>query len=500
MLTKIKHSLKHSFIYGLGNIATKLIGFILLPLYTKHFTVAEYGILGILEITISVVTQALFLGLPQAYIRFHSLNKSSQKKTSFLSTILVFQFTTLIIFIFLSHTIIPVVSTYFSRPEEFNTYLKIIIYIIGFRVINNLFLSVLRAKEQSAYYAGINTAKFLTLMILNIYFVAIIKIGITGILYAYLIGEILLILLLLIKVLNQIELKFDYSILKSALSFGFPLIFSAMASILLTMGDKYILKLLTNYREVGLYNLGFRIAGVLNIFFIHSFTLAFLPAAYKMFGQEGDKRYYCKMMTYFVFVLVWVGLGISLFGKEVVQVLAVKSEFWTAHRVIPIIILTYIFVGARSVASLGMYLKKKTSYIAYINILILVINIILNFLLIPKFNMYGAALATLISFIIAFFLSYYFADKYYTIPYENLKLFKLLFISIVLFFISTSLDSFTVHIIIVLKFLILLSLPLIIYMFDFYEQTELEIIKKYILHPLYKFGFVRRKSDEKKEV
>jgi len=75
MLEKVKNTLKHSAIYSLGNIASKLIGIVLLPLYTAHITVAEYGGLGILEITVMILTQVLILGQSQAYLRFHDLNE-----------------------------------------------------------------------------------------------------------------------------------------------------------------------------------------------------------------------------------------------------------------------------------------------------------------------------------------------------------------------------------------------------------------------------------------
>ena len=70
MLDNIKYTFKHTVIYSLGNIATKLIGIILLPLYTRHITVTEYGVLGILEITIMILTQVLILGQSQTFLRF----------------------------------------------------------------------------------------------------------------------------------------------------------------------------------------------------------------------------------------------------------------------------------------------------------------------------------------------------------------------------------------------------------------------------------------------
>ena len=79
MILKLKTTLKHTTIYGFGNAATKLIGVVLLPLYTKELSVSEYGVLAILETTILILTQVLPLGQPLAFIRFHDLEDYIQK-------------------------------------------------------------------------------------------------------------------------------------------------------------------------------------------------------------------------------------------------------------------------------------------------------------------------------------------------------------------------------------------------------------------------------------
>jgi O-antigen/teichoic acid export membrane protein len=471
--------MKHTAIYSLGNIATKLIGIVLLPLYTTHITVAEYGVLGILEITIMILTQVLILGQSQAFLRFHDLEGYKERRKSTLFTIFIFLFATGLLINIVGQSCTSKLSSLFSKPTDFAVYFRLCFVIIFLRIINNLFLSVLRANEKSIFYAIANTIKFIIILGFNIYFVAFAKIGIKGILYSYLIGDGVLFLILFPGRIFEMAPKFDSKIFKAAFVFGFPLIFSSLAHMLLNMGNRYILKLLVNYEEVGLYNLGYKVAGVLNMFFIQSFTLGLLPSAYKMYGKKGDKRYYSKMLTYFVFVLCWAGLGLSLFSAEIVKILSPNnSDYWSAHTVIPIIVLSYIFSGAKSVTALGMYLKGKTQFIAYITALALFINIALNFLFIPKHGMMGAAYATLIAFIALYFLSYSISDRLYKIPFENLKLLKLILLTIALYYVSVIFQSISLPLNILLKIAILVSFPFILYVVNFYEKIELETIKK----------------------
>jgi len=478
MLTKIKTTLKHSAIYGIGTVTTKLIGFVLLPLYTKHITVSEYGILGVLEITILILSQVLVFGQPSAYMRFYDENQYQDKRKSTLFTLFISLFFIALVLNVVGQFFSSRIASFFSNPEEYTLYFKLCFAVISLRILNTLFLAVLRIKEKSALYAFASVLRILIILGLNIYFVAFAKIGIRGILYAYVIGNGIMLVVLLPRMLSQMIPQFAPDTLKAGLIFGFPLIFTSLAGMLLNMGDRYILKILTNYSEVGLYNLGYKVAGVLNVFLIQSFSLALLPMAYKIYGKKGDKRYYSKMQTYFVFVLLWAGLSLSLFGKELIRILALNPDYWTAYQVVPYIILAYIFSGAKYIASLGLYLKRKTKYIAYNTIGAAILNIGLNFLLIPKYKMIGAAIATLISFVVLFFATYFVSNRFYKIPYENMKFLKMLVLAVVLFSLSTLTASLNILPRILIKIAVIISFPFILYPFNFYEPIEIDRIKQ----------------------
>jgi len=262
-----------------------------------------------------------------------------------------------------------------------------------------------RALEKSTLYTVVTLTKLFIVVLLVIFFVAVKQMGITGILYAYILSELLVLIVQLPLMMRQMQIRFNLKVVKTAFNFGIPLIFSSIGIMLLNLSDRYMLQVFTDLRTVGLYDLGYRIAGIINMFLIMPFSLTLLPSAYKVFKTEGDKRYYSKLMTYMCFVLVWAGLALSLFSKEIVGIFALNPEYNSAFIVIPIIILSYIFSATRNLASLGMFLTKNTKHIAYITISAAMLNILLNLLLIPKFGMMAAAYNTLISFILFHFIT-----------------------------------------------------------------------------------------------
>ena len=479
MLDRVKHTIKHTAIYSLGNIATKCIGIILLPLYIPRITTTDYGILGILEITILILSQFLTLGQPQAYLRFYALDEYREKKKVTFFTIFSFLLLIGLLCIGLGHQFITPIAGRFSQPAQFAVYFKLCFYIIALRILNNFFLSVLRAKEKSVFFIIANSIKLSTILIFNIYFIVTLNMGITGILYAYLIGDGLLLLILLPAMIPEVAFKVDRRIFIAALAFGVPLIFGGLAHMLLDMGGRYILKLLVNYREAGLYHLGYKIAGVLNMFFIVPFQLGWIPISYRMFGQDKDKRYYSKMMTYFIFILIWAGLGLAFFQKDVIGIFARDSDYWNATVIVPYIILGYIFSGGKTVVNLSLYLTKKTHYIAYITFAAVAVNIGLNFLLIPHYRMIGAAMATIASFMFLFFLSYFVARRTFPIPYENRKLLTMLAVSLGLYALSTITGNIEFWPRLIIKTGLLLSFPLVLYPLHFYEKIEIERISHF---------------------
>ena len=479
MLNKLKYFIKQSAIYSIGNLATKASGVILLPLYTTYISLAEFGILGIIDVTILILVELINLGQGQALVMLNNSGEFVNEKKRVFFTILSSSFIICLGFIIIGEVFLPYISKIFSEPVRYYYLLRLSLYVIVARVINNIYLNKLRADERSSTYTIFSVSKLLLTLCLTIYFLAYVHLKITGILYSYLISELVIAVILSAVLFKKLEPKFVKKIMFASISFGIPLIFGSLAMMLLNVSDRYIIKYFTNNAMVGLYDLGYRFAGILNMFFIMPFTLALMPQAYKMFTKEGDKRYYSKLMTYLTFGLVWMGLGISIFSKEVIKIFALNPSFWPAYKIVPIVTASYVFFGMRIIASLGMFLTKKTKYVANTTIVAAVLNILLNILLIPKFGMITAAYTTLISFIILYFLSYYYSNKCYEIPFENSKLLKLFIFGTAFYFVATIFNGNSLVIRFLVKIFLFIIFPFTLLVLNFYEPIELQRINEF---------------------
>ena len=132
----------------------------------------------------------------------------------------------------------------------------------------------------------------------------------------------------------------------------------------------------------------------------------------------------------------------------------------------------------RIIASLGMYLTGNTFYVAVTTIFAAGLNILLNFIFIPKYGMMAAAYSTLIAFVVLYLSSYFYSDKQYKIPYENLKIFEVLAAGVV-FYILAQLIPANFFIGMLIKLFAFLLLPLVLFIFNFYEKIELQRLNSF---------------------
>ena len=481
MFQKIKQTAKHTTIFALGKISTKLVGFILLPIYTKEISVTDFGILGLLEVIDLLGSNVLSIGMPQALLRWHSLADSALKKRKIVFTTFFFLFLVFSSAIILASPFKESLSnTLFNKPQ----YGFFIIYVfisISFANLARIPQAVLRIEEKSLYYSLTILGQFTISLFLNIYFVAFRKLGVEGILLANVISNGLLLISLLPYLIKRMIIKFDAHLLKEMLAFSYPFIFIALSTTILSLGDRYILTKLSTLSQVGLYSLGYKISNVLKIFVVDSFTLGLPIIGWQLVkDNEHPKEYLAKIFTYLSFVLLWLGLIISIHARNLIQVFALNREYWDAYQVIPFLILGVVLLGWQQHLFFILQIPKKTKQISVILAIAAISNIIANIILIPDHNMMGAAYATIISFFIAFLLALIAVHKYYPIKFEIKRILLLLGTALVVFIISFYINTPYPILNLCLKILISLIYPAILFVVPFYEDDEKKKMREMI--------------------
>lgn len=478
MLNNLKVTVKTTVIYSLGNLSTKLVGFILIPLFTTHLTIREYGIYGILEAVSQIIIALFGLGLYNAFYRWYWDKDYADKKKSMFFTILCTVAFLSGIFILLFSRFSFYTSTLLFDKKEYYYLVNFMLINTGLEAILIIPATLLRLQQKATQYSVTYLIKFVTNLVLSISFIKFLNHKVEGIYEAQIIGNVVYFLVMLRFILKNINFKFDPSLLKGMLKYSIPLIFSSVIGVLLTMTDRFVLKFLRNLSEVGVYSLGFKAANTIKVFIVASINMAIWPIIFKMMNTPDNKRYYSKLMTYTSFIVILAVISFSLFGKEIIKLLARQTDYWDAYKVIPIISYSILFGMLKDISLIGLHITKKTKVIVTLIFYTFLINLILTIILIPLFGIIGAALSTCFAQIILFLFVYNRSQKQYYIPFEIRKVFIMIFVSLVLITVSYTTSNLHLFLRLSIKTIILASFPFILYFLNFFEEIELDRIKK----------------------
>ncbi len=472
MVKKIIQTFKDTLIYSIGTFASKLVGFLLLPLYTKLLSPYEYGIWGIIEITIVLISTLLLMGQNQAFIRFY--HENTKDLSTLFSTQFLFLALISILLMLFGLVISPTIAKYFENPAFFLPILQTMFIIIGFRILTSFLLDSFRARSESVTYTSLNILKFIVLLIGNTVFLLGFNLKIIGILYAALGADFIILIALLYKTHFYFKRKFDPVVLKEALHFGMPFIVGSIAWMFLNVGDRYILKLLAGYKAVGVYSTGYKFANVINLLLIQPFSMGFIPLAYKYYHQGDYESYFNNLLKYIVFLIGWGGFVLAVFSPEVIQFVVQSPAYYSAWVVVPFICFAYIFTAATSVITVGFNIKKKTKYNALTTIISAFLNLVLNILFIPIWGIRGAALATVMAFAFRFILVKVLVNKVFYVHYYFQNMAKVILIWLVLF---TIILIFKMNL--GIRIITAVGFPALLYWMAFFNKKEIQTVLNY---------------------
>ena len=337
MLSDLRHTTKHILIYSLGNLSTKLIGFVLLPLYTDYLSTSEYGMLAILEVTSFMLIA--FVGMRQstAMMRWGSAEKDKGRFGSIAFTILM-----VLVFLGAGFNLIfqPLAGTFgriLFESSEYGNYFHVLFAFVSFEVLNVWVLDLIRVKGKPMIYVVLSLIKFTVILTLNIYFIKFKGLGVLGIILSQFIGSVLLFVISIRFVVKNVLARIEWKEIRPMFNYGFPLVFTTISMYVLSLGDRYLMKYMLDLDAVGVYALGYKIATITNLLIIQSFQIGFLPIAYKMYEQKNKERFFVKSLTYYGFVLVLFSLVLSMFSRELLFILSKSDQYLVAYTIVPFI-------------------------------------------------------------------------------------------------------------------------------------------------------------------
>ena len=417
---------------GLTNILISLSSLIFIPIITKSFTTAEYGMWAQVNTTIALVPNIANLGLPYTMVRFLSAEKDKEKiKDSFYPMISLTFISTVIIcllFLILGN---PIANALFNGSMQV---LYITTLISFFACMNLMLISYFRTFQQMKRYSlflvlqsyiGVFVSIYLTYAGYNIETVVL------GLLTGY-VAVFIMMAFLIVRYLGIGIGK--WSNLKEQLAFALPTIPSNVSSWVVDSSDKYVIGILIGSVAVGCYSPGYALGSIL-LMFLSPFAVllpAVLPEHYEKGNLEEVDKYLSYSMKYYMLLTVPAGVGMSVLSKPLLYIITTPEIALGGYMVTPFVCLGAIFMGMYGITNNILILEKNTMILGKLWIVVAISNIALNLLLVPYLNILGAAIATLLCYILAFVVTAIASRKTMRLPFNIKELLKIVFASAVM--------------------------------------------------------------------
>jgi O-antigen/teichoic acid export membrane protein len=434
MFDKIKQLSKDTAVYGISTMLGRFLSFLLVPFYTHVFNTKDYGIISNIYAYIALLNIFYIYGMDAAYMKFSSLREIGDDKDNFSTPFYSVVFSS-VIFSLLMILFRGSMMAAMSIPEKYSYliyYIAIILLLDALAVIPFIKLRLDRKGKTFALY------KFFNIVInvaFNFIFIVGLKWGIESVLLSNILASLFSLLVVLPVITKNIKPSFHKGLFKKLLKFGLPYLPAGLGSMIIQVIDRPIMEKLTDLSTLGIYQASYKL-GIFMMLFVTMFQFAWQPFFLEESKGENAKQIFSKVLTYFTlagsFILVLVSLFVSdlitihIFGRTIFA-----KAYLSGLYIVPVILLGYLFNGMYVVFNAGIFIKDKSIYVPVMTGIGAIVNVGVNFLLIPVWGMMGAAIATFAAYLSMAAGIYIVTQKFYKIEYETGKIIKI-FIAIII--------------------------------------------------------------------
>jgi len=463
-MTAIKRLAGQTAIYGIPSVLVRILGYLLVWLYTRIFLPEAYGTVNVFYAYASFLMVVLTYGMETAFFRFNEQEKDRQKVFSTgMISLLISSF----LFVTLVSGFSGSIAAWIQYPEH-KEYVIWFAWILALDALSAIPFALLRAQNKPGRFAwikitniGVNIGFNLFFLILCPYllrhlsqshsgqFISFFYRKDWGIEYIFISNLIAsgVTLLLLFPEISSVRWKINPDLWKRMLFYAFPLLFAGLAGMVNETFDRLLLRYLLPKdiasAQVGIYAACYKIS-ILMTLFIQAYKYAAEPFFFAQAKEKDAKEVYAKIMDYFIITVSLIFLVTLLYLDDFIMPLLIgKKEYWQGKGVIPVLMMANLFLGVYYNLSIWYKLTGKTSWGAWLSLIGAIITLALNFWWIPLssdhliYGYYGSAWATFICYGAMMILSYLIGQKYFPVNYNLGKFGGYLGLSVLLFALST---------------------------------------------------------------
>jgi len=406
---------RHSAIYGIGGLVSRILATILLPLYTHYLPPGAFGQVEIVTAATAVLAIFLQLGIASAFFRFYFDAKEHAAKLTVIRTSFWFTMGTATLGLVIGLAFAPQIShllglghaPWLVRAGAVGLWAQ-----TNYQQLTALF----RVEERSVAYAIASITNVLITVAAMVLFVAVFHWGAIGLVVGNFIGTLVVYLALVAYRTEQLGLEFDRDLFRRMQTFGMPLVPSALALWVINFVDREFVSWYKGNAEVGVYSAAIKIASVITFVMI-AFRTAWPAFAYSIEDDREAKRTYAFVLTYLLAFASWGALALGALAPWWADLLT-APHYHRAEKGIALLAFAGAIYAGYTVLAIGSGRARRTQLNWVVTGVGAAANVALNFWLIPKYGMVGASISTLAAYVVLFIGMTWYAQHVYPVPYQ----------------------------------------------------------------------------------
>ena len=417
MSSQLKRLFKGTAIYGLGQVLNRSINLVLLPVFTAYLTPRDYGIFAILTVLSGLLTCmfSLGIGVSIGIYYYERDGVEHRNKTIWMGTFILALSAGSLVSMGLPMS--NMISSVALGSIEYRYLVVLALISTGIAIAYQPSMLYLQYEERAKLFVILSIGLTLVYGTLSILFVAFLKRGVQGLMEAGILFQLTAFLTYFVILIWSSKPSWDFTLAKKIIRVGAPYIVGNLSFFFIQYVDRYMLELYSGLEIVGIYSVGYNI-GMAIMLFVFAFSYAWTPYFNSFYQRQSEvKELFGRVFTYYIMGMGFLCLCMFLFAKPIVFLMTTPA-YYKSYTIVGIVAFSQLTYGCYLIFLPGLYYTKKTGQVNFILFSTCVINIALNAILIPRWDMMGAALATVVSFVGMAAMTHFSAKRYLIVRYD----------------------------------------------------------------------------------
>lgn len=394
----IKKLVMASIIYGGGSVIQRLMTILLLPFFTQVLSPTDYGIIALISLVGIAMNGVISLGTGNSMGVMYFSEKNEKNRAVIIWTNFFLLLINCIFWYWTLFLMAPSISQFMFKSDQYSELIRISFLGSVLVAVTDPFLAYLRMEDKAKKFVFLTVLGSLITVLISIFFVLSLKLGVKGLILSTTLGSGLTFLIVIFSIGKTIKFGINFNLFIPLVRIGVPSVFGVFAFLVIDYADRQMIERFVGIHALGVYSIGYSF-GMLMMLPVGAFCSAWPPFFMSYINKRDQAAsLFGKIFNYYLIFFSCMTIFFFAIALFLVKIFTADS-YHDAWTVVGLTAAAYSFKGCYAIIQAGMCFERKFGLISIIDWTAALLNILLNFLLIPTVGIVGAALATFLSYL-----------------------------------------------------------------------------------------------------